>query len=374
MISSKTRRHLQSSPRTTQPDGRRAPEADYAALFAQSTAPTYYAHPDWFRNLSETCLTADEDAVVFSARDAEGTTLAALPAKRHSAPHLFPGARAISGLTNFYSCSFEALTRPGIDMTSACRQLVDAMTTDASNPDVLQLDTLPREAPLFDALVAAIRARGWPLRPYFHFGNWFEDVADLSFDGYLARRPSRLRNTILRKQRQLAKAHDVRVDIRQTPADLDAAMANYEAIYAASWKTAEPFPDFTPGLARHAAANGVLRLGICHLDGAPAAAQIWLTYEGRSTIFKLAYADKHRWLSLGTVLTARMMRHALEVDRVREVDFGRGDDGYKQDWLSQRRERWGILACNPRRFRGLAAAARHLLGSALRDLLRRRPR
>lgn len=349
-------------------------EAVYAPLFAQHARPTYYAHPDWFQNLSETCLGADEAAVVFAARDGDGTMLAALPAKRHAASHLFPGAQAISGLTNFYSCSFEALTRPGIDMASACRQLVGAMTTDASNPDVLQFDTLPREAPFFDALVAAIRACGWQLRPYFHFGNWFEDVADLSFDDYLARRPSRLRNTIMRKQRQLEKAHDVRVDVCQTPAELDAAMASYEAIYAESWKTAEPFPNFTPGLARCAAATGVLRLGICHLDGAPAAAQIWLTYKGRSTIFKLAYAERHRRLSLGTVLTARMMRRALEVDRVAEVDFGRGDDGYKQDWLSQRRERWGILACNPRRIRGLAAAGRHLLGPALKDLLRRRPR
>ncbi len=374
LISSNASPHPPSPPGTTPQDDLTALASVYAPLFAQCAAPTYYAHPDWFRNLSETCLAAGEDAVVFSAREADGTTFAALPAKRHTASNLFPGARAISGLTNFYSCSFEALTRPGVDIARACRQLVDAMTTDASKPDVLQLDTLPREAPLFDALVAAIRARGWPSRPYFHFGNWFEDVAELSFDDYLARRPSRLRNTILRKQRQLAKAHDVRVDICQTPAELDTAMASYDAIYAASWKTAEPFPEFTPGLARHAAANGVLRLGICHLDGAPAAAQIWLTHEGRSTIFKLAYVERYRRLSLGTVLTARMMRHALEVDRVAEVDFGRGDDGYKQDWLSERRERWGILACNPRRFRGLAAAARHLLGPALKDLLRRHPR
>ena len=374
MISSKASPHAASPPEAIQRDDATAFDAAYAGLFAQCAAPTFYAHPDWFRNLSETCLGADEDAVVFSALDANGAALAALPAKRHTASHLLPGARAISALTNFYSCGFEPLTRPGCDVAVACRALVGAMTTDPWNPDILQLDTLPREAPLFDALLAAVREQGWPMRRYFHFGNWFEDVRGLSYDAYLARRPSRLRNTIVRKQRQLEKAHDVRVEICQTPIELDTAMASYEAIYAESWKTAEPFPSFTPGLARCAAENGALRLGICHLDGAPVAAQIWLTYDGRATIFKLAYAERHRRLSLGTVLTAQMMRHALEVDRVVEVDFGRGDDGYKQDWLSQRRERWGILACNPRRFRGLAVAARHLLGPALKGLLRGPPR
>lgn len=370
LISSKASPQVASPPEPTQQHD----AAAYAELFAQCAAPAFYAHPDWFRNLSETCLSDDEHAAVFSVPDANGAVLAALPVKRHIASHLLPGARAISALTNFYSCSFEALTRPGGDLAAACGELVGAMTTDPWRPDVLQLDTLPREAPLFDALAAAIRGQGWPMRRYFHFGNWFEDVQGLSYDDYLARRPSRLRNTIVRKQRQLAKAYDVRVEICQTPTELDTAIASYEAIYAESWKTAEPFPDFTPGLARCAAENGALRLGICHLDGAPVAAQIWLTYDSRSTIFKLAYAERHRRLSLGTVLTARMMRHALDVDRVVEVDFGRGDDGYKQDWLSQRRERWGILACNPRRLRGLAVAARHLLGPALKDLLRRPPR
>lgn len=349
-------------------------ETVYATLFSQSAGRDYYAHPDWFRNLSETCLGPDEEAVLITAADADGEPLAALPAKRHTASHLFPGARAISSLTNFYSCRFQALTRPGADQAGAYRKLVRAMIADASGPDILNLDTLPREAPTFDATVAALRACGWPARPYFHFGNWFEDVADVGYDDYLARRPSRLRNTIARKRRQLEKTFEVRFEIHHTPADVEAALASYDAIYADSWKTAEPFPDFTPGLARRAAASGVLRLGLCHLDGAPAAAQIWLTHEGRATIFKLAYAERHRRHSLGTLLTAHMMRQALEVDRVSEVDFGRGDDDYKQDWLSQRRERWGILAFNPRRVRGLAAAARHLLGPALKDLLRRRPR
>ena len=41
------------------------------------------------------------------------------------------------------------------------------------------------------------------------------------------------------------------------------------------------------------------------------------------------------------------------------VDFLKGDDAYKQDRMSHRRERWGLLAMNPRTARGLLGIARH---------------
>jgi len=51
---------------------------------------------------------------------------------------------------------------------------------------------------------------------------------------------------------------------------------------------------------------------------------------------------------------------------VTEVDYLSGDDGYKKDWMSQRRERWGILALNPRTPRGVLAIARHVGGRAVK--------
>jgi CelD/BcsL family acetyltransferase involved in cellulose biosynthesis len=64
-----------------------------------------------------------------------------------------------------------------------------------------------------------------------------------------------------------------------------------------------------------------------------------------------------------------MMRHMLDEEKVAEVDFGHGDDLYKQSWLPERRERWGILAFNPHTIAGLALAARHIAGRSLKRRL-----
>ena len=56
------------------------------------------------------------------------------------------------------------------------------------------------------------------------------------------------------------------------------------------------------------------------------------------------------------------MRHVIEVDRVKEVDYLIGDDPHKQFWMSHRRERWGIVAYNPRTLTGALGLLREVLG------------
>ncbi len=46
-----------------------------------------------------------------------------------------------------------------------------------------------------------------------------------------------------------------------------------------------------------------------------------------------------------------------------EIDYLTGDDAYKSAWMSHRRERIGVLACNLRSARGLLAAAREKAAS-----------
>ena len=59
-------------------------------------------------------------------------------------------------------------------------------------------------------------------------------------------------------------------------------------------------------------------------------------------------------MSPGTVLSAFMLQHVIDTDRVSTVDFLSGDDHYKKNWMSHREERKGVAAYNPRTLRGRA--------------------
>ena len=131
----------------------------------------------------------------------------------------------------------------------------------------------------------------------------------------------------------------------------------------------EPYPDFMSGLIRTSAENGWLRLGIAYVDGQPAAAQLWLVVEGQASIYKMAYDERYAKLSVGTVLSSVLMEHVIDTDKVEVVDYLTGDDSYKRDWMSHRRERWGLVAYNPRTPRGLLAAARNRAGKAAKRLV-----
>jgi CelD/BcsL family acetyltransferase involved in cellulose biosynthesis len=115
-----------------------------------------------------------------------------------------------------------------------------------------------------------------------------------------------------------------------------------------------------PGLIRLLAASSSLRLGIARLDGQAIAAQVWAVQGGRAAIIKLAHREDNAEYSAGTLLTALLMEHVIEVDKVSEVDYLIGDDSYKQNWMNQRRERWGLVAYNPRTSRGLILLGREL--------------
>ena len=69
-------------------------------------------------------------------------------------------------------------------------------------------------------------------------------------------------------------------------------------------------------------------------------------------MYKLAYDEAFKGYSPGTVLTARLMQHVIEHDKV-AVDYLIGDDAYKTSWMSHRRERWGLVAYNQRSWTGM---------------------
>jgi GNAT acetyltransferase-like protein len=209
-------------------------------------------------------------------------------------------------------------------------------------------------APVADPapLRRAFKAGGWQVFVTPRTGNWRIDTHGLDFEAYWAGRPAQLRNTAKRRGRTAGLEIEIydRFDSR--------AWADYEAVYRASWKPEEGSFAFLRALAAQEGAAGTLRLGVARKDGRPVAVQLWLVENGEATIHKLAYAEHAKAMSPGTLLGMEMFRRAIDTDRVRAIDYGTGDDGYKKDWMAERRTLWRIEAFNPRTPRGLAGAAR----------------
>ncbi len=344
----------------------------FAALFAQAGRESFYATRAWFANLAETTLDPGASVRIYAVEDRSAPDPArGLVVLRAEEPAGIMAPRRLASLTNMYSMLFAPILAGDADAEAVLAAVARRIADERPRPDVVQLDTMDPSDPSFCALESALRRRGFIVQSFFQFGNWYEETEGLTIDAFMARRPSVLRNTVRRKERKLAKAHSVEFRLIDGADDLAAGIEAYESIYARSWKKPEPYPKFTPGLVRAAAALGALRLGVLTIDGAPAAAQIWLVHAGQATIYKLAYDERFKALSPGSILTRKIAERVLAHDRVREIDFGRGDDPYKGQWLAKRRERWGLIALNARTLRGAILALRHVGGRAAKRELAR---
>ncbi len=269
------------------------------------------------------------------------------------------GVRTLESLSNYYTSLYSPLISNESDLL-VLQQLLSTATRENSGTHVMRFAPMAPESPCYAALINGLRATGWVPLTFFCFGNWFLKV-DGDWEDYLRKRSANLRSSIKRRNREFV-ADGGTLEVVSGPENLEAAIAAFQQVYSASWKKPEPYPNFVPSLIRLLAAKGMLRLGIARLRGQPIAAQLWIAGPGKASIYKVAYHHAYASLSPGTVLTSYLLRQVIEQDKVREVDFLIGDDEYKKIWMSHRRERWGIVAFNPRTIVGCILIFKEVAG------------
>ena len=305
---------------------------------------------EWFRTLAATTLESGENAVM-AVLEREGKAVAALPLAR--------GTKKTRALTAPYTTEFAPLSSD-VEAAHTLGRLARGYTEG-----VLRLEGLDLSNSKSAALLDGLQHSGLACAVYEGFANWFEPVNN--FQEYWARRPSRLKETVRRKSRAIVRSG---LSFSCLRSHTERAVAAYAEVYGASWKQAEPHRDFIPELL--AAMGADVRLGVMSLAGQALAAQIWLIRNGRGTIFKLAHREDAATYSPGTLLTAWMCETLIRDDKLHEIDFGRGDDAYKRDWLSCRRTRSGVILADWRSAAGVTAMLREIVPTFAARAVKRR--
>lgn len=309
--------------------------------------------PLWYDLLSHYGLDHGQAEYYQFNSDRVNARMAWLPTLRVNSHNRF-APDYLQSLSNYYSSAYEPVAATGEDVS----ELIETWVRANPQVDIFDINLLLKDSSAYLAVIAGFKAAGLWVQPYFRFSNWILDIRGRSFDDYFQSLPSKLKNTLARKQRKLDREVDWRIEIVQTGGDLEQALADYERVYAASWKTAETHKEFIRQFVLQSAQlYNWPRLGLLYIDQQPVAAQLWFVKDQCASIFKLVYDENFKHYSPGSVLTRAMMQAAIEIDQVQVVDYLTGDDVYKQDWMNQRRERWAIRGFNPRRVKGCAAAA-----------------
>ena len=313
------------------------------ALFAECEKDSIFFSRPWFQNLVSTAL--EEDQALLVACVIEGDRmLAILPIMKRSSEKWY-------SLRNIYTSLYSLLLAD-----NNTQEILTCLARGLGQLPLesLQLRPVAENDKNINCLQRVMEFNDFDCYRHFQFYNWIHRVQGKSFKDYMAARPSRLRNTIARKQRKLEReyGYNIRLFIDD---DLQQALDDYNAIYTASWKANEIFDGFIHGLVASMSEQGWLRLAILYIAGQPAAAQIWFVAHGKASIFKLAYDEDWKQYSAGSILTNYLMQYVIDVDKVEEIDFLTGNDAYKKDWMTERRERLRLAFVNRREPEGRAS-------------------
>ncbi len=336
---------------------------DVQQFFDERTKENVEFSAQWYRNLLDTVYHNHNGVCIYILRK-DGRTVAALPmlVKKSLLGH------SMESLGNYYTSIYAPLIDPDLKARDLAHLLNSAK--EAYKPlNSFRFSPMDPASSSFCTLLEALHLSGFAAFQFFCFGNWYQPV-NRDWNDYFQSREGKLRNTIRRMKKKLIAQGGV-LELITHGDHLERGVAAYQEVYASSWKKPEPYPDFIPELIRTCAANNWLRLGVAWLNGIPIAAQIWIVANGKADIYKLAYDESYKCYAPGTLLTAMLMEHAIEKDRVAEVDYLIGDDSYKESWMSHRRERFGIMAYNPRTINGLFGLGQELLGRALKPFVTR---
>ena len=304
------------------------------ALFEKGEKDSIYFSRPWFESLTAAALGDDHTMLLACVVDGD-EVVAILPLMES------PGNNTWYALRHGYTPHYSLLLADN-DQERVLSILAQALSQLPVNG--LLLEPVADDDSKINGLQRVLETAGFNCDYIFRDYNWIYRLQGQSYEEYMAGRPAQLQNTISRKKRKLEREHGYEIRLF-TGDEVPRGMPDYYAVYHASWKQNEldnaAFLDcFVEAFSR----AGWSRLGILYVKEQPVAAQLWFVHHGKASIFRLAYDKAWKQYSTGSILTSFLMEYVIDTDQVEEIDFLTGNDAYKQDWMSERRERF-LLSC-----------------------------
>ena len=176
-------------------------------------------------------------------------------------------------------------------------------------------------------------------RALFHTPSPVLAADGMSFEDFLASRTANFRQQVRRRERKLAKAHDLRYRLADDPSRLQDDMTTLFELHSARWgeegsKTLTGSrAAFHREWAAHALERGWLRLWLLEAGGRPVAAWYGFRFGGAESFYQAGRDPAWEPHSVGFVLMAHTIREALD-DGMREYRLLRGADAYKARFSS----------------------------------------
>jgi len=302
------------------------------ALFAQGEKDSIFFSRPWFENLTAVALD-DDHTMALACVVAGNKVVAILPlmkcagntwySLKHRYTSLYSLLLADDDPQRVLACLSQGLSQLPLNAL-----LLEPVADNDHNLNDFQRN---------------METAGFSCDRTFRQYNWIYRVQEQSYKDYMAARPAKLRNTISRKKRKLEREHGYEIRLF-TGDEVPQKMSDYNAVYNSSWKANEQYVDFLDGIVDGFSKQGWSRLAILYVKGQPVAAQLWFVLHGKANIFRLSYDKAWKQYSPGSILTSFLMEYVIDIDEVKEIDFLTGNDAYKQDWMSDRRERF-VLSC-----------------------------
>ncbi len=261
------------------------------------------------------------------------------------------------GLTSWYTLAFRPVFKG--NPSAALRAELLTKVAHQLRGHITSIELAPMRGDDCFATASAFESAGWIAVRNETGCNWTVNVKNKSFAEYWAARPGQLRKTVKSKRNKANMQIEI---ISQFNSKL---WDEYQDIYENSWKPEEGAAGFLRCMAQTEGDANTLRLGIGRIGGVAIAAQLWTCENGTAIAHKVAHRQSAAEFSPGTLLSAAMFEHVIDIDNVDCIDFGTGDNSYKTAWMEQRTPLYTLSLFNKNSAGAMLRAAKAKTQAAL---------